>query len=141
MKSALKDFLVWEQFALTADDSDAASGKGAVSDEGKLPSVDGFWQGEVEMETARGTRADDQVAHEAEAFHRSEDGLEAVAVGMEGTMDVDVEHQIVGELSEALADDVVAPVVRLYGFEGEGHLLRAATAFDGNPAAIGEEDG
>ena len=93
------------------------------------------------MDAARVARADDEVADEAEAFHHREDSFEAVVVGMEGTIDVDVDHQIVGELSEAFADGVVAPVVGLYCFEGEGHLLSAGTAFDGNPAVIGEDDG
>ena len=81
-----------------------------------------------------------QTPTEAEAFHHRQDGLEATVIGMEGTVAVDVEHQIAGELPEALADDVAAPIVGLQGIEGEGHLL-FTVAFDGNPAVLGEEDG
>ena len=92
------------------------------------------------MDAARGARADDEIAAEAEAFQYREDRLEAAVIGMEDTIDVDVEHQIAGELSEAFADDVAAPIVGLYGAEGEGNLL-FTVAFDGNPAVLGEEDG
>ena len=84
-----------------------------MSGVGELPGVNGFWQGEVEMEAARGAGADDEVTAQAELFHRREDGLEAAVIGMEGTIDVDVDHQIVGELPGAFADDVATPVVRL----------------------------
>ena len=58
---------------------------------------------------------------------------------MEGAVEVDVNQQVVGEVTEAFADDVAAPVVGLDGAEGEGHLL-LTIALNGFPAAVGEDD-
>ena len=77
----------------------------------ELPRVDRFGQREIEMDAARGARADDEIATEAEAFQYLQDGLEAAVIGMEDTVDIDVEHQIVCELAEALAEEDAASVV------------------------------
>ena len=92
------------------------------------------------METARGARADDEVATEAKAFHRSEDSLVALVARMEGAVEVDVDEQVVGEVTEAFADDMAASVVGLDGAEGEGDFLLTVT-LNGFPAAAGEDDG
>lgn len=92
------------------------------------------------MEAARGARADDEVATEAEALHRGEDSLVALVAGMEGAVEVDVNQQVVGEVTKALADNVAASVVGLDGAEGEGDFL-LTIALNGFPAAVGEDDG
>ena len=59
---------------------------------------------------------------------------------MEGAVDVDINQQIVRQLAEALAKDVVAPVVRLDGAENERHFL-ARGIDDGDPAIVRFDDG
>lgn len=59
---------------------------------------------------------------------------------MEGTACVDIEHQVVSELAEALADDVVTSVARLQGTEYERYLFTGRIG-DGNPAIGLFEDG
>ncbi len=104
---------------------DAISGEGAVSGAGEFPGADGLRQGEVDMDTARGARADDEVSAEAETFHRIQDGPVALMLRMEGAIDVNINEQIVSELAEALADDVAASVGRLNRAQGKGYLLLA----------------
>ena len=59
---------------------------------------------------------------------------------MIGTIDIDIDHQIVGQLTETLTDDQIALVVRLNRAEREGDF-RLTSAFDCHPAIFGENDG
>ena len=91
------------------------------------------------MDAARGARADEQVAAEAEGLHRLQYGLDTAIARMEGAIDIDIEHQVVSELAEALAEEEAAPVVGLDSAEGEGHLL-TGRADGGFPAAWSFDD-
>ena len=56
---------------------------------------------------------------------------------MIGTIDIDIDHQIVGQLTETLTDDQIALVVRLNRAEREGDF-GLTSAFDSHPAIFGE---
>ena len=87
------------------------------------------------MQSARSARADDEIATEADGLHSAEDRLDATVTRMEGTVDIDIDEQIVGESSEALAEDDAASIVGLDSAEGKGDFL-ARRADSGLPAAM-----
>ena len=59
---------------------------------------------------------------------------------MERAVPIDIDHQVVSELAEALTDDVVTSIVGLNRAEYKGYFLARRTD-DSNPAVRFLEDG
>ena len=59
---------------------------------------------------------------------------------MKRTVPIDINHQVVSEPAEALADDDAAPVIRLDRAEDERHLLTGRVD-DSEPAVFLLDDG